>query len=225
VSTNTSAAPAVVQQQLPAVQPQQPQQQVLSPRFSSSLQRPAAALQQQPARAGGMPPLPPKPLPASAAARSSAIDALKQQMLAGAAHTAPAADTLLCGQAGGAAAAPALAAWSGCIKHRVAGRAVEVCSATLQVPDAFLEEFPRALYAAEIRHRRGVSLGRHVVCRASLAPAPSRHQLASLAAMAREQLVMLCSLQTGELHLVPYFDNRNSVRLVGFLRAKPGVAA
>lgn len=88
-----------------------------------------------------------------------------------------------------------------------------------QVPEAYLEEFPAALYAADIRHRRSVSLGRHVVCRANLA-ALSEHQLASLAAMARSQLVALCSLQTAELHLVPYFDNRNVVRLVGFLKIK-----
>lgn len=98
--------------------------------------------------------------------------------------------------------------------------AVGRLSTTLpQVPDAFLEEFPGALYAAEIRHRKSVSLGRHVVCRASLAQL-SEHQLAGLAAMARGQLVALCMLQTAELHLVPYFDNKNHVRCVGFLKIK-----
>jgi hypothetical protein len=62
-----------------------------------------------------------------------------------------------------------------------------------------------------------VSLGRHVVCRATLA-ALTEHQLAGLATMARNQLVALCSLQTSELHLVPYFDNKNIVRMVGFLK-------
>jgi hypothetical protein len=72
------------------------------------------------------------------------------------------------------------------------------------VPEAFLEEFPAAMYAAEIRHRKSVSLGRHVVCRANLQPL-SEHQLAGLATMARQQLVALCMLQTAELHMVPYF--------------------
>lgn len=89
----------------------------------------------------------------------------------------------------------------------------------LQVPEAFLEEFPGALYAAELRHRKTVSLGRHVVCRASLS-ALSEHQLASLATMARAQLVAVCMLQTAELHIVPYHDNKNHVRCVGFLKAK-----
>jgi hypothetical protein len=89
----------------------------------------------------------------------------------------------------------------------------------LQVPEPFLEEFPAALFAADVRHRRSVSLGRHVVCRASLGTL-SEHQLAGLSAMARGQLVALCSLQTAELHLVPYFDNRNLVRMVGFLKIK-----
>lgn len=91
--------------------------------------------------------------------------------------------------------------------------------AVLQVPQAFLEEFPGALYAAEIRHRKSVSLGRHVVCRATLQPL-SEHQLSGLAAMARAQLVALCMLQTAELHMVPYFDNKNHVRCVGFLKIK-----
>jgi hypothetical protein len=71
------------------------------------------------------------------------------------------------------------------------------------VPEAFLEEFPGALYAAELRHRKTVSLGRHVVCRASLSA-----------------LVAVCMLQTAELHIVPYHDNKNHVRCVGFLKAK-----
>lgn len=91
--------------------------------------------------------------------------------------------------------------------------------ALLQVPEPFLEEVPSALYAADIRHRRSVSLGRHVVCRATLGSV-SEHQLAGLSAMARGQLVALCALQTAELHLVPYFDNKNLVRMVGFLKIK-----
>lgn len=87
------------------------------------------------------------------------------------------------------------------------------------MPEPFGEEFPAALYAADVRHRRSVSLGRHVVCRAHLAPL-TEHQLAGLAAMARGQLVALCALQTAELHLVPYFDNKNHVRMVGFLKIK-----
>jgi hypothetical protein len=57
------------------------------------------------------------------------------------------------------------------------------------------------------------------VCRANLQPL-SEHQLASLAMMARGQLVALCMLQTAELHVVPYFDNKNHVRCVGFLKIK-----
>lgn len=89
----------------------------------------------------------------------------------------------------------------------------------LQVPEPFLEEFPHTLYAADVRHRRAVSLGRHVVCRASLGTL-SEHQLVGLSTMAKGQLVALCSLQTAELHLVPYFDNKNLVRMVGFLKIK-----
>ncbi|WIA39561.1 hypothetical protein OEZ86_005648 [Tetradesmus obliquus] len=109
--------------------------------------------------------------------------------------------------------------WTGTIKHKHAGRVVELCTLSLQVPEPFLEEFPAALYAADLRHRRSVSLGRHVVCRASLGTL-GESQLAALSAMARGQMVALCSLQTAELHLVPYFDNRNLVRMVGFLKIK-----
>jgi hypothetical protein len=88
---------------------------------------------------------------------------------------------------------------------------------TTQVPEPYSEELPPSLYAAEVRHRRSVSLGRHVVCRATLGTV-REEQLAALAAMARGQLVALCRLQTAEIHVVPYFDNRNVVRVVGFLR-------
>eukprot|EP00878_Enallax_costatus_P000873 GHUV01001000.1.p1 GENE.GHUV01001000.1~~GHUV01001000.1.p1 ORF type:complete len:509 (+),score=134.97 GHUV01001000.1:162-1688(+) len=109
--------------------------------------------------------------------------------------------------------------WTGVIKHRSAGTVVDLCKVTLQVPEPFLEEFPAVLYAAEVRHRRSVSLGRHVVCRATLGTV-NEHQLAGLSAMARGQLVAVCMLQTAELHLVPYFDNKNLVRMVGFLKIK-----
>jgi hypothetical protein len=93
-----------------------------------------------------------------------------------------------------------------------------VCCMRAQVPEAFLEEFPAAMYAAEIRHRKSVSLGRHVVCRANLQPL-SEHQLAGLATMARQQLVALCMLQTAELHMVPYFGE-----LPGSMQALVGTA-
>jgi hypothetical protein len=107
--------------------------------------------------------------------------------------------------------------WEGPIKHRQGSAVVELCSVGLQVPELFAEQFPRSLFALEICHRRQVSLGDHVVCRASLGPLNER-QLSGLTAMARNQLVLVAALQTAELHLVPYFDNKNMVRLVGFLR-------
>lgn len=107
--------------------------------------------------------------------------------------------------------------WDGPIKHRQGSSVVELCSVSLQVPELFAEQFPRSLFALEICHRRQVSLGDHVVCRAALGPLNER-QLSGLTAMARNQLVLVAALQTAELHMVPYFDNKNMVRLVGFLR-------
>eukprot|EP00879_Flechtneria_rotunda_P000978 GHRR01001112.1.p1 GENE.GHRR01001112.1~~GHRR01001112.1.p1 ORF type:complete len:326 (+),score=133.02 GHRR01001112.1:920-1897(+) len=148
-------------------------------------------------------------------ARVEAAEAVKRLIHEDSSSSKPTADVLLFSTA----KQQPIVHWTGTIKHRADGRVVELCSVTLQVPEPFVEEFPAVLYAADIRHRRSVSLGRHVVCRASLG-ALSEHQLAGLAAMARSQLVALCSLQTAELHLVPYFDNKNLVRMVGFLKVK-----
>lgn len=110
-----------------------------------------------------------------------------------------------------------MAQWKGVLRHKRGNRVVELCQVALQVPELYVDQFPRALYALDICHRRQVSLGRHVVCRAHLGPLNER-QLAGLKAMAKSQLVAIAALQTAELHLVPYFDNKNQVRVVGFLK-------
>lgn len=178
---------------------------------------PVSASQQQQQRRGSSPKAPgmSERSAARAASHVEAAAALKRLIHEDPSASKPAADVLLFHKGN----QQPIRNWTGVIKHRQAGRVVELCTVTLQVPEPFLEEFPATLYAADVHHRRAVSLGRHVVCRATLG-ALTEHQLAGLSAMARGQLVALCALQTAELHLVPYFDNKNLVRMVGFLKIK-----
>jgi hypothetical protein len=122
------------------------------------------------------------------------------------------------GGAAAVAAPPELAHWHGRLMHRRGGSVAELANLAVQLPAAYSDQMPAALYATELAHRRAVPLGRHVVCRSTLLAGTSARQLAALGAMASAQLVAVAPLQLCELVVVPYFDNRNSVRVVCFLR-------
>eukprot|EP00877_Chromochloris_zofingiensis_P009828 jgi/Chrzof1/5099/Cz15g11120.t1 len=107
--------------------------------------------------------------------------------------------------------------WQGNIQHKLGKSVVDLCTVSLLVPELYSDQFPVTLYATEVVHRRQVSLGKHVVCRCSLGQLSER-QLTVLEAMAKHQMVAIVHLQYCELHLVPYFDNNNHVRMVGFLK-------
>lgn len=108
--------------------------------------------------------------------------------------------------------------WQGSLKHKLGGTVIELCPMSAVLPEGFSEQFPAAIYASELQHRRQVSLGKHAVCRCSLGRLTAR-QLQGLATLAQCQLVAVVRLQHCALHLVPYFDNGRTMRMVGFLKA------
>lgn len=115
--------------------------------------------------------------------------------------------------------------WRGALKHRQGGCSIELATLSLEVPAWVRDQLPGALYTTELQHRRCVSLGRHVLCRALLGQLMPR-QRRGLTTLAHCQLVAVVPLQQGgALHLVPYFDNSDTLRLVGFMKLADTLSA
>lgn len=119
-----------------------------------------------------------------------------------------------------AAPAPAapLGIWQGPLLHGRGPHAAELATLAIQLPAGYLDQMPPALQATRIAPRRGVPLGRHVVCRCALLGATSQRQAAALASMAAAALVAVVPLRRRELVMVPYLDGQARVRMVAFLR-------
>ena len=111
--------------------------------------------------------------------------------------------------------------WSGAVWHVVDGEELELCSVSIQIPDVTAEEFPPEgeLHVAHLLQRKGLMLGRHVVCRSTLELSDDKGQELCLRNMAMHELVAMVMLHTCALILVPYFDNRGCLKLVSFLLA------
>lgn len=185
------------------------------PRLSSST---AAACD-----AASMPPPPPRrrpPRPPGAPSGAAAVHALLHD---GNAAARPAPDAL----AAGAVAASAPVQWKGRLMHRRGASVAELARLSVQLPAAYADQFPPALFAAELAPRAAVPLGRHAVCRTALLPASASpaappaaagRQAAALSAMAAAGLVARVPLQLCELIVVPYLDSAGATRAVSFLR-------
>lgn len=106
--------------------------------------------------------------------------------------------------------------WQGCIKHKLLNSELELCGLSAHVPKPFAREFAHTLYVSNLTQRKNVLLGRHHVCRCSIKSA-SENQLAKLRSLAHYELVAVVVLRRGCFILVPYFDNQDNLRVVGFL--------
>jgi hypothetical protein len=91
------------------------------------------------------------------------------------------------------------------------------------VPKRLLAALPtsRALSVSNLLPRRSCSFGgsAYTVLRCQLQPADAR-QCNSIALLAELELVVVVQLACDagqKLHLVPYYDNREVLRMVGFL--------
>jgi len=183
-------------------------------RTDAPCEEPAGHQQQrQPRSAAGLPPRSSSKASSGSTKRAEVVDAVKSTFFENNTEAKPAPELLLFAKD----RQTPLSQWKGSLRHKRGNRVVELCQLQLQVPELYADQFPKALYALDICHRRQVSLGRHVVCRAHLGLLNEK-QLAGLKAMAKNQLVAIAALQTAELHVVPYFDNKNQVQVVGFLK-------
>ncbi len=86
------------------------------------------------------------------------------------------------------------------------------------MPVEFASVLPAALHVSELVHRNHVLLGKHHVVRCELAR-PTQKHVQKVDLLASLQLVMVVQLDGCAITIVPYHDNNNAVRVVGFLLA------
>ncbi|KAF5839877.1 hypothetical protein DUNSADRAFT_18420 [Dunaliella salina] len=93
----------------------------------------------------------------------------------------------------------------------------ELCHAQVQLPPGVSRHvLPQRLVFTHIVQRRGVTLGKHQVCRTHVTRA-NAEQAQSLRSMAVNELVAVSSQGSSAFILVPYLDSKQGVKLAGFL--------
>uniref|UniRef100_A0A7S3VHU0 Uncharacterized protein n=1 Tax=Dunaliella tertiolecta TaxID=3047 RepID=A0A7S3VHU0_DUNTE len=93
----------------------------------------------------------------------------------------------------------------------------ELCHAQVQLPPGVSRHvLPQRLVFTHIVQRRGVTLGKHQVCRTHVTRA-NAEQAQSLRSMAVNELVAVSSQGSTAFILVPYLDSKQGVKLAGFL--------